>query len=191
MAYTTSGHLLIADISGYARYLTSSELEHAQEVLSSLTGSLVDCTLPPRRVAGLQGDAVFGYRIASGALGGQHHLPVQRLRQHRLAGPGVPRPPRHVLDQPAARQGRAGGIGGHREPHPHTETCPDLGALTVWVQDMHAVWENKRDAIRLRVDPADALAQVQDELPLAVAGELLLQGALGQRRATRLRPRTG
>lgn len=71
MAGTTSGHLLIADISGYTRYLTSSELEHAQGVLSSLMELLIDRTLPPLRVAGLEGDAVFSYGIASGALGGQ------------------------------------------------------------------------------------------------------------------------
>jgi len=71
MAHTTSGHLLIADISGYTHYLTSSELEHAQQVLGSLMELLIDHTLPPLRVAGLQGDAVFSYGIASGALGGQ------------------------------------------------------------------------------------------------------------------------
>lgn len=71
MAHTTSGHLLIADISGYTRYLTSSELEHAQQVLGSLMELLVDRTLPPLRVAGLQGDAVFSYGLTSGALGGQ------------------------------------------------------------------------------------------------------------------------
>ena len=71
MAHTTSGHLLIADISGYTRYLTSSELEHAQQVLGSLMELLVDRTLPPLRVAGLQGDAVFSYGLASRALGGQ------------------------------------------------------------------------------------------------------------------------
>ena len=60
---------------------------------------------------------------------------------------------------------------------PHTETYPDLGALTVWVQDMHPVWDDQRDDTRLRVDPTDALARVQDELPvpLAVAWQLLLQ----------------
>ncbi len=71
MSRTTSGHLLIADISGYTQYLTSSELEHAQEVLSSLMELLIDRTLPPLRVAGLQGDAVFSYGLGGGALGGQ------------------------------------------------------------------------------------------------------------------------
>ena len=60
---------------------------------------------------------------------------------------------------------------------PHTETDPDLGALTVWVQDMHPLWENTRVDTRLRVDPADTLATVQGELPvpLGVAWELLLR----------------
>lgn len=71
MSRTTSGHLVIADISGYTRYLTSSELEHAQDVLSSLMGLLIDRTLPPLRVSGLQGDAVFSYAVGGGAPGGQ------------------------------------------------------------------------------------------------------------------------
>ena len=60
---------------------------------------------------------------------------------------------------------------------PHTETYPDLGTLSTWVQDMHPVWEDQRDDSRVRVDPADALARVQDQLPVpvGVAWELLLQ----------------
>jgi hypothetical protein len=42
---------------------------------------------------------------------------------------------------------------------------------------MHPVWENRDDDTRLRVDPDDALARVEDELPvpLGVAWELLLK----------------
>jgi hypothetical protein len=36
MSKTHEGYLLIADITGYTRYLTESELEHAQETLAAL-----------------------------------------------------------------------------------------------------------------------------------------------------------
>jgi len=236
MAYTTSGHLLIADISGYTRYLTSSELEHAQQVLGSLMELLVDRTLPPLRVAGLQGDAVFSYGIASGALGGQalvemiedtyvafrraveqmvlnttcqcnacanistldlkfflHYgtFSISPLRgKDELLGPAVIEIHRllknHISEATGVRAYTAYTsaavdalrLDGFTEPlTQHTETYPDLGTLTVWVQDMHPVWENTRDDTRLRVDPHDALAQVQDELPvpLGVAWQLILQ----------------
>ena len=236
MAYTTSGHLLIADISGYTRYLTSSELEHAQQVLGSLMELLVDRTLPPLRVAGLQGDAVFSYGIASGALGGQALVEmiedtyvafrraveqmvlnttcqcnacanistldlkfflhfgtfsISPLRgKDELLGPAVIEIHRLLKNHISEATGMlaytaytsaavdALGLDAFTEPlTQHTETYPDLGTLSVWVQDMHPVWENNRDDTRLRVDPNDALARVQDELPvpLAVAWQLLLQ----------------
>ena len=201
MAYTTSGHLLIADISGYTRYLTSSELEHAQQVLGSLMELLVDRTLPPLRVAGLQGDAVFSYGIASGALGGQalvemiedtyvafrraveqmvlnttcqcnacanistldlkfflHYgtFSISPLRgKDELLGPAVIEIHRllknHISEATGVRAYTAYTsaavdalrLDGFTEPlTQHTETYPDLGTLTVWVQDMHPVWEN-------------------------------------------------
>ena len=236
MAHTTSGHLVIADISGYTRYLTSSELEHAQQVLGSLMELLVDRTLPPLRVAGLQGDAVFSYGVAGGVLGGQslvemieatyvafrraveqmvlnttcrcnacanistldlkfllHYgtfsisplrgkdellgsavIEIHRLlKNHITEATGV-----HAYTAYTAAAVDALGLDGFTDTlTPLTETYPDLGTLTVWVQDMHPVWENDRDDTRLRVDPTDALARVQDELPvpLAVAWQLLLQ----------------
>jgi hypothetical protein len=236
MAHTTSGHLVIADISGYTRYLTSSELEHAQQVLGSLMELLVDRTLPPLRVAGLQGDAVFSYGVAGGVLGGQslvemieatyvafrraveqmvlnttcrcnacanistldlkfllHYgtFSISPLRgKDELVGSAVIEIHRllknHITEATGVRAYAAYtaaavdalGLDGFTDTlTPHTETYPDLGALTVWVQDMHPVWDDQRDDTRLRVDPTDALARVQDELPvpLAVAWQLLLQ----------------
>ena len=57
------GLLLIADITGYTGYLTASELEHAQGVLESLLGVLVDETRPPLRISGFEGDAILSYTI--------------------------------------------------------------------------------------------------------------------------------
>ena len=39
---THNGYLLIADISGYTQFLTSSELEHANPILKSLLSSMVE-----------------------------------------------------------------------------------------------------------------------------------------------------
>ena len=46
MSKTYEGYLLIADITGYTRYLSASELEHAQETLTALLELLVENTRP-------------------------------------------------------------------------------------------------------------------------------------------------
>jgi len=236
MSRTTSGHLLIADISGYTQYLTSSELEHAQEVLSSLMELLIDRTLPPLRVAGLQGDAVFSYGIGGGALGGQtlvemieetyvafrraieqmvlnttcqcnacanisaldlkflvHHgtFSISPLRgRDELVGSAVIEVHRLLKNRITDATGidaytaytaeavEALGLDGFTtNVTRHTETYPDLAPLTVWVQDMHPIWERDREGRGVYIEPADVLVRVEDELPvpLGVVWELLLQ----------------
>jgi hypothetical protein len=236
MSRTTSGHLLIADISGYTQYLSSSELEHAQEVLSSLMELLIDRTLPPLRVAGLRGDAVFSYGLAGVAQGGQtlvemiedtyvafrraieqmvinttcqcnacanistldlkffvHHgtFSISPLRgTDELVGSSVNELFRllknGITDATGIRAYTAytaeavealGLDGFTTNLTRHTETYPDVDELTVWIQDMHPVWERGRDGTRFHVSPEDVLARVEAELPvpLGVAWELLLQ----------------
>lgn len=63
MAGTHQSFLIIADITGYTTYLSESELEHAQEVLASLIGLLMESARPPLKVSGLEGDAVFSYAL--------------------------------------------------------------------------------------------------------------------------------
>jgi hypothetical protein len=236
MSRTTSGHLLIADISGYTQYLTSSELEHAQEVLGSLMELLIDRTLPPLRVAGLRGDAVFSFSLAGAAQGGQtlvemiedtyvafrraieqmvvnttcqcnacanistldlkfivHHgtFSITPLRgTDELVGSAVNEVfgllKNGITDATGIRAYTAysaeavealGLDGFTTNLTRHTETYPGLAPLTVWVQDMHPVWEQGRDSTRFRIAPDDILARVEAELPvpLGVAWELLLQ----------------
>jgi hypothetical protein len=233
---TTSGHLVIADISGYTLYLTSSELEHAHEVLSSLMGLLVDRTLPPMRVAGLEGDAVFSYGIAEGGIGGQAliemievtYVSFRRaieqmvlnttcqcnacanigtldlkffvhygtfsmsplLGRDELVGSPVIEIHRLLKNRVAEVTGidaytaytsqavEALGLDGFTEGLVrHEETYPDLAPITLWVQDMHAVWETNQDGPEARIAPADTLLQVEGELPVphGVVWELLLQ----------------
>lgn len=71
MSGTFDGYLLIADITGYTLYLNKSELEHAQEILTSLLTVLVDHTRPPLVISRLAGDAVISYGLGNRFVGGQ------------------------------------------------------------------------------------------------------------------------
>jgi hypothetical protein len=50
---------LIADISGYTGYLAGVELDHAQDILADLVGTVVNALRPNFRLAKLEGDAAF------------------------------------------------------------------------------------------------------------------------------------
>src|SRR3954469_5040575 len=51
--------LVIADISGYTGYLAGVELDHAQDILADLIGTVVMALRPTFRLAKLEGDAAF------------------------------------------------------------------------------------------------------------------------------------
>lgn len=56
-----TGYLLMADISGYTAYLTSSEQEHATPILRSLLTSMVEQIGEPLHLGGMEGDAVLAF----------------------------------------------------------------------------------------------------------------------------------
>ena len=58
---TYTGYLLIADISGYTQFLTSSEQDHANPILQSLLSSLVEQVGEPLNLWKMEGDAVLAY----------------------------------------------------------------------------------------------------------------------------------
>ena len=60
---TESACLLIADISGYTGYLAGVELDHAQDILADLMGTIVSSLRPGLRLAKLEGDAAFMYVV--------------------------------------------------------------------------------------------------------------------------------
>lgn len=66
-----TGPILIADITGYSRFLNESELVHAEQTLSALLELLVQQTRPPLVVSKLEGDAVFSYGLEGMDLQGQ------------------------------------------------------------------------------------------------------------------------
>jgi uncharacterized protein YndB with AHSA1/START domain len=55
--------LVLADISGYTTYLAGVELDHAQDILADLTGTVVRALRPTFRLAKLEGDAAFAYVV--------------------------------------------------------------------------------------------------------------------------------
>ncbi|WP_299348472.1 DUF2652 domain-containing protein [uncultured Shimia sp.] len=56
-----SAFFVIADISGYTKFMAETPIEHAKGILESLFGDLVPAIRAPLSVSGLQGDAVFAY----------------------------------------------------------------------------------------------------------------------------------
>jgi hypothetical protein len=71
MSETYEGYFLIADITGYTRYLSESELEHAQDTLTALLELLVENTRPPLVISRLAGDAVISYGLSKSFFHGQ------------------------------------------------------------------------------------------------------------------------
>ena len=56
--------LVIADITGYTGYLAGTELDHAQDILADLIGTVVGALRPTFRLSKLEGDAAFVYVLA-------------------------------------------------------------------------------------------------------------------------------
>ena len=65
------GYFLIADITGYTQYLSESELDHAEKILTALLGVLIQHTKPPLVISRLAGDAVISYGLREGFVEGQ------------------------------------------------------------------------------------------------------------------------
>lgn len=65
------GHLVLADISGYTRFLTESELEHANGIINELLEAVIGSIQAPLTVSSLQGDAVFMYGAMPEDMAGQ------------------------------------------------------------------------------------------------------------------------
>ena len=56
---TQHGYLVLADISGYTSFLSTTELEHAHDILSELLELIVGRLTPALSLVKLEGDAVF------------------------------------------------------------------------------------------------------------------------------------
>ncbi len=69
-----TGFFIIADISGYTRFLAETEIEHAKGILDDLFGVVVPALRAPLSISGFQGDAVFAYAVESEVVSGQFML---------------------------------------------------------------------------------------------------------------------
>src|SRR5258705_9725638 len=61
---TDHGFLILADVSGFTAFVTTTELEHGSEIIAALLDEVVGQLSPPLEIQEIEGDAVF-------ALGGE------------------------------------------------------------------------------------------------------------------------
>lgn len=80
------GHLVIADISGYTQFLTSSELEHANSIVGELLNAVIASIQAPLTVSSIEGDAVFMYGAMPEDMAGQTVLESVELLYCAFAG---------------------------------------------------------------------------------------------------------
>ena len=71
-----NGYLLIADISGYTAFLTSSEQDHANPILKSLLTSLLEQVGDPLHFWRMDGDAVLAYSTSQEFPSGEVFLTI-------------------------------------------------------------------------------------------------------------------
>ncbi len=76
MTATHTGYLLIADISGYTKFLTSSEMDHANPILRSLLGVLLEKIGDPLHFWKTEGDAVLAYSTRQDFPSGETFLTI-------------------------------------------------------------------------------------------------------------------
>lgn len=225
MSTTQSGTLLIADITGYTLFLSKSELEHAQEILSTLLTLLIDQTRPPLVISRTAGDAVISYAIGAPAIQGQTFVElledtyvafrrsielmvlnntcrcaacanvsaldlkffvhygtfgIQKLGGHdELVGSDVNLLHRllknHIIEATGIRAytaytaaaTEALGLGEITNAmSPHTEHYDHLGDVALFIHDMAAVWDARRESVAVDIPPHQVLIRVEREFPL-------------------------
>jgi hypothetical protein len=59
MSETKRGFLVLADISGFTAFVTSTELEHGPPIIAELLEAVIRRLAPPLEIHGIEGDAVF------------------------------------------------------------------------------------------------------------------------------------
>jgi len=58
---TQTGYLVLADISGYTSFVATTEIEHAENVISPLLETIIEKLRDKLTIVKLEGDAVFAY----------------------------------------------------------------------------------------------------------------------------------
>jgi hypothetical protein len=57
------GFLVLADISGFTAFVTTTELEHGPPIIAELLEAVIDRLAPPLAVQEVEGDAVFAFAL--------------------------------------------------------------------------------------------------------------------------------
>ena len=60
---TERGFLVLADISGFTAFVTTTELEHGPPIIAELLESVIERLSPPLEVQEVEGDAVFAFAV--------------------------------------------------------------------------------------------------------------------------------
>ena len=60
---TERGFLVLADISGFTAFVTTTELEHGPPIIAELLETVIERLSPPLEVQEVEGDAVFAFAV--------------------------------------------------------------------------------------------------------------------------------
>jgi hypothetical protein len=60
---TKRGFLVLADISGFTAFVTTTELEHGPPIIAELLEAVIERLAPPLEVQEVEGDAVFAFAV--------------------------------------------------------------------------------------------------------------------------------
>jgi hypothetical protein len=60
---TERGFLVLADISGFTAFVTTTELEHGPPIIAELLEAVIERLSPPLEVQEVEGDAVFAFAV--------------------------------------------------------------------------------------------------------------------------------
>jgi len=73
---TDHGFLVLADVSGFTAFVTTTELEHGSEIIAALLDEVVGHLSPPLEIQEIEGDAVFALAGAGADLARRRLLEV-------------------------------------------------------------------------------------------------------------------
>jgi len=72
----TRGFLVLADISGFTAFVTTTELEHGPPIIAELLEAVIERLAPPLEVQEVEGDAVFAFALDDTVVPAAHLLDV-------------------------------------------------------------------------------------------------------------------
>ena len=73
---TDRGFLVLADVSGFTAFVTSTELEHGSAIIAALLGEVITRLSPPLEIQEIEGDAIFALAGEDGQAAGARLLEV-------------------------------------------------------------------------------------------------------------------